>query len=91
MNNIYIVWHGTLVCVLLGPWAYYYAGLIIWLEIFTFMFDIGSNGFIGDWCTMYRWGHNYNIISSVDHPGFKSDLATNDDVPQQYRGTGVEL
>jgi hypothetical protein len=44
MNNIYIVWHGTLVCVLLGPWAYYYAGLIIWLEIFTFMFDIGSNG-----------------------------------------------
>jgi hypothetical protein len=66
-------------------------GLTLWLKIFTFMFDIGSNGFIGDWCTMYRWGHNYNIISSVDHPGFKSDLATNDDVPQQYRGTGVEL
>jgi hypothetical protein len=33
------------------------------------MFDIESNGFIGDGHTMYEWCHNYDIVNCVDHLG----------------------
>lgn len=43
------------------------------------MFGIGSNRFIGDRCSMYRWDHNYNIVNGVDHPRFKFGQGTNND------------
>jgi hypothetical protein len=48
------------------------------------MFGFGSNSFIGDQHTMYEWCHNYNIVSDVDHPGFESNLAINDNGSRQY-------
>jgi hypothetical protein len=34
---------------------------------------------IDEWRTMYGWGHTYDIVSGVDHLGFKSVRIINDD------------
>jgi hypothetical protein len=65
MNNNYIVWHGTPVRAIIQPYAFYYTGLILWSQRFTFMFDLGSNGGFSDGRTMC---HGYHFVSSVDHP-----------------------
>jgi hypothetical protein len=44
---------------------------------------------MGDRHTMYGWGYKYDIVSGVDHSGFKSGQTTNDDNMRQHQDTDI--
>jgi hypothetical protein len=48
------------------------------------MFGLESNDYISDRNTMYICDYNYNIISGIDHTGFKFNWVSINDDMRQY-------